>query len=114
VYFFYDREEKLINKFHHLPLDKLKLTYETDVLRLLVYILDIIALKFAVGYHKPVAMIFAVNFELLFIILLVGDEPCYIKHIYTQRFSLLYHPYFLNVIITLLVAQPLNFAVLKI
>jgi hypothetical protein len=97
VYFFYDREEKLINKFHHLPLDKLKLTYETDVLRLLLYILDIIA----VGYHKLVAMIFAVNFELLFIILLVGDEPCYIKYIYTQRF-------------TLLVAQPLNFAVLKI
>jgi hypothetical protein len=52
-------------------------TFEIDVLQLLLCILDTIALKFAIGLHKLVAMIFAVNFEII-IQRAVGNEPCYL------------------------------------
>jgi hypothetical protein len=52
-------------------------TFETDVLQLLLCILDTIALKFAIGLHKLVAMIFAVSFEII-IQRAVGNEPCYL------------------------------------
>jgi hypothetical protein len=38
---------------------------ETDVVKLLLCILDTIALKFAIELHKPVAMIFAVSFKII-------------------------------------------------
>jgi hypothetical protein len=59
----------LINKFHY------SLQTEIDVLKLL-HILYIIALKFAIGLHKLVAMIFAVSFEII-IQGAVGNESCY-------------------------------------
>jgi hypothetical protein len=38
---------------------------ETDVLKWLLCMLDTIPLKFAIGLHKLVAMIFAVSFEII-------------------------------------------------
>jgi hypothetical protein len=38
---------------------------ETDVLKLLLCILDTTALKFAIGLHKLVAMIFGISFEII-------------------------------------------------
>jgi hypothetical protein len=52
-------------------------TFEIDVLQLLLCILDTIALKFAIGLHKLVAMIFAASFEII-IQRAVGNEPCYL------------------------------------
>jgi hypothetical protein len=52
-------------------------TFEIDVLQLLLCILDTIALKFAIGLHKLVAMIFAVSFEII-IQRAVGNELCYL------------------------------------
>jgi hypothetical protein len=62
---------------HYPRVDKLKLTFETDVLQLLLRILDIIALKFTIGLHKLVAMIFAVSFEII-IQRAVGNGPYYL------------------------------------
>jgi hypothetical protein len=46
-------------------INKLKLTFEIDVLKLLLCIFDSsIALKFAIELHKLVTMIFAVSFEI--------------------------------------------------
>jgi hypothetical protein len=50
---------------------------ETDVLQLLLCILDTVALKFVIGLHKLVDMIFAVSFEII-IQQAVGNEPCYL------------------------------------
>jgi hypothetical protein len=49
---------------------------ETDVLQLLLRSLDI-ALKFAIGLHKLVAIIFAVSFEII-IQRAVGNGPYYL------------------------------------
>jgi hypothetical protein len=40
-------------------------TFETDVLQLLLCILDTIALKFAIRLHKLVVMMFVVSFEII-------------------------------------------------
>jgi hypothetical protein len=61
----------LINK---LLLDNLNRTFETDILKLLLCILDTIALKFVTGLHKLV--IFAVIFEIIDQ-RVVGNESCY-------------------------------------
>jgi hypothetical protein len=50
---------------------------ETDVLQLLLCILDTIVLKFAIGLHKLVAMTFAVSFEII-IQRTMGNEPYYL------------------------------------
>jgi hypothetical protein len=42
----------------------------------IICILDIIAVKFATGLHKLVAIIFAVSFEII-IERAVGNESCY-------------------------------------
>jgi hypothetical protein len=53
-------------------------TFETDVLQLLLCILDTIALKFAIGLHQLVAMKFAVTSFEIIIQRGVGNEPCYL------------------------------------
>jgi hypothetical protein len=50
---------------------------ETDILQLLLTTLDAIKLKFAIGLHKLVAMIFTVSFESI-IQRPVGNETCYL------------------------------------
>jgi hypothetical protein len=58
----------------------LKLTFETGVFKLSLCILDTIALKYVIGLHKLVAVIFAVSFEITPIIQgAVGNESCYPK-----------------------------------
>jgi hypothetical protein len=64
---FYDYEKKLINKFHY----SIK-HIETDVLKLLLCMVDTIALKF----HKLLALIFAI-FDII-IQRAVGYGPCYL------------------------------------
>jgi hypothetical protein len=62
---------------------------ETDVLKLLLCILDTIALKFATELHKLVAMIFAVSFEII-VQRAVGNESYYPMKNTFNNYSILY------------------------